>query len=399
MKYNRTISAVGMRAINRTAIVDLIRRESPLSRSYISETLGISLPTVMRFVDELIEEKLVKQLAETERTGGRRRALIELNTRDNAVIGINLGDNNSFGAIVDIGGSILKEVEIPRTSRDPEKNLAELIQIIEELLISPEISGMRVLGIGVGAPGVTRHKEGIVVWAPTLNWREFPLRERLAERFHMPIIVDNDVNMAALGEMFYGAGKDLKNIVVLSLGAGTGSAIVVDGFLYRGAHEAAGEIGYELPDRSSLRRSRSSFGSMEKVASGISIVERARQQLVNSLPADELQKVDMKFVLDAIRQGERWVKPIYEEVVDYLAMMISSISSILDPEVIIFTGGFSAIADLFIPEILKRLEGLQPAGVTLNLVKSPLGLRGCAMGAISIVLSHTSEHFVVRLID
>jgi len=91
MKYNRTISAVGMRAINRTAIVDLIRRESPLSRSYISETLGISLPTVMRFVDELIEEKLVKQLAETERTGGRRRALIELNTRDNAVIGINLG--------------------------------------------------------------------------------------------------------------------------------------------------------------------------------------------------------------------------------------------------------------------------------------------------------------------
>jgi len=113
MKYNRTISAVGMRAINRTAIVDLIRRESPLSRSYISETLGISLPTVMRFVDELIEEKLVKQLAETEKTGGRRRALIELNTRDNAVIGINLGDNNSFGAIVDIGGSILKEVEIP----------------------------------------------------------------------------------------------------------------------------------------------------------------------------------------------------------------------------------------------------------------------------------------------
>jgi len=190
MKYNRTISAVGMRAINRTAIVDLIRRESPLSRSYISETLGISLPTVMRFVDELIEEKLVKQLTETEKTGGRRRALIELNTRDNAVIGINLGDNNSFGAIVDIGGSILKEVEIPRTSRDPENNLAELIQIIEELLNSPEISGMRVLGIGVGAPGVTRHKEGIVVWAPTLNWREFPLRERLAERFHMPIIVE-----------------------------------------------------------------------------------------------------------------------------------------------------------------------------------------------------------------
>ena len=399
MKYNLTISAAGMRTINRTAIIDLIRRESPLSRSYISKTLGISLPTVMRFVDELIEEKLVKQLAETEKTGGRRRALIELNTRENAVIGINLGDNNSFGVIANIGGTILKEMETPRTSRDPEKNLAELIHIIDELLNSPEINGMRVLGIGVGAPGVTRHKEGVVVWAPTLNWREFPLRERLAEKFHLPIIVDNDVNMAALGEMFYGAGKDLKNIVVLSLGAGTGSAVVVDGFLYRGAHEAAGEIGYELPDRESLRGPRTGFGSMEKVASGISVVERARQQLAGSLPDKKLKKINTKTIIEAIRQSEDWVKPIYEDVVDYLAMMVSSLSSIIDPEVIIFTGGFSTLGDLFIPDILQRLEGLQPAGVVLNLVKSPLGLRGCALGAITIVLSHTTEQFVVRLID
>lgn len=399
MKYNRTISAAGMRTINRTAIVDLIRRESPLSRSYISETLGISLPTVMRFVDEMIEERLVKQLEETEKTGGRRRPLIELNTRENAVIGINLGDNNSFGAIADIGGSILKEVEIPRTSRDAEKNLVELIQIIDELMQSPEISGMRVLGIGVGAPGVTRHKEGIVVWAPTLNWREFPLRERLAAKFHLPIIVDNDVNLAALGEMFYGAGKNLKNFVVLSLGAGTGSAIVVDGFLYRGAHEAAGEIGYEVPDRFSLRGTPSGFGSMETRVSGISIVENARRQLAGKLSESELADVDARYFLNALRRNESWVEPIYEDILDYLALMVSSISSILDPEAIIFTGGLSTAADLFIPQIEQRLRGMQPAGVTLKMTNSPLGLRACALGAVSIVLSHTTEQFVVRLID
>lgn len=399
MKYNRTISAAGMRTINRTAIVDLIRRESPLSRSYISETLGISLPTVMRFVDELIEEKLVKQLLETEKTGGRRRPLIELNTRENVVIGINLGDNNSFGAIADIGGSILKEVEIPRTSRDAEKNLVELIQIIDELMQSPEITGMHVLGIGVGAPGVTRHKEGTVVWAPTLNWREFPLRERLAAKFHLPIIVDNDVNLAALGEMFYGAGKDLKNFVVLSLGAGTGSAIVVDGFLYRGAHEAAGEIGYQVPDRRLLRSTPSGFGSMEKQVSGISIVERARLQLAEELTTKELDAITAKTFLEALRRDEPWVKPIFEEIVDYLALMVSSICSILDPEAIIFTGGLSTAADLFIPQIMQRLKGMQPAGVSLNMKKSPLGLRACALGAVSIVLSHTTEQFVVRLID
>src|SRR5512133_800915 len=151
MNYNKTISSTGMRTINRTAIIDLIRRESPLSRSYIAQTLGISLPTVMRFVDDLIAEKLVRPLRETQWSGGRRRSLIELNTQDNAVIGINLGDNNTFGAIANIGGSILKEIEIPRDTDDPEQNFRDLVQLIQSLLDAPELEGRRVLGIGVGA--------------------------------------------------------------------------------------------------------------------------------------------------------------------------------------------------------------------------------------------------------
>lgn len=399
MTYNRTISATGMRTINRTAIIDLIRRESPISRSYIAQALGISLPTVMRFVDELIGEKLVRPLTETEWSGGRRRSLIELNTHENAIIGINLSDNNTFGAVADIGGNILKEIEIPRTTDDPEKNFTELVDIIQALLASPELLNRRVLGIGVGAPGVTRHKEGLVVWAPTLNWRDFPLQARLAEKFTMPIIVDNDVNLSALGEMWYGAGKNLKNIVVITLGAGTGSAIVIDGFLYRGTHEAAGEIGYQLPDRYYLGRARSRFGSMEQVASGVGIAERARKLLAGKLPEEQLLKLTAKDIFDAMRRGEEWAEPIYNETVEYLSLMVSSITAIVDPEVIIFTGGISRAADLFIPTILKQLEGLQPAGVVLNLKQSPLGLRGCVLGAITIVLNHTSEQFVVRLID
>ncbi|HZW02546.1 MAG TPA: ROK family transcriptional regulator [Anaerolineaceae bacterium] len=399
MIYNKTISGAGMRTINRTAIIDLIRREAPLSRSYIARTLGISLPTVMRSVDELVQERLVRPLTETEWSGGRRRSLIELNTSENAVIGINLGDNNTFGAIADIGGNILKEIEIPRNTDDPEENFTDLVGLIESLMAAPEIGGMRVLGIGVGAPGVTRHKQGLVVWAPTLNWRDFPLRERLAEKFELPIIVDNDVNLMALGEMWYGAGKNLKNIVVITLGAGTGSAIVVDGFLYRGTHEAAGEIGYQVPDRAALGSGRKPFGSMERIASGVGIAERARRQLAGILPDDQLKSLTAKDIFDAVRRGEGWAEPIFNETVEYFSLMVSSISAILDPEVIIFSGGISRAADLFIPRIMEHLAGLQPAGVELNLKQSPLGLRGVVLGAITIVLNHTSEQYVVRLIE
>ncbi|MCE1255009.1 MAG: ROK family protein, partial [Anaerolineae bacterium] len=266
-------------------------------------------------------------------------------------------------------------------------------------MADPELQGKRVLGIGVGAPGVTRHNEGVVVWAPTLSWADFPLQERLAEKYHLPIIVDNDVNLSALGEMWYGAGKNLKDIVVVSLGAGIGSAIVVDGFLYRGAHEAAGEIGYQLPDRSFLGKPRQRFGSMEQVASGVSIASRARKQLHHVLPEAQCNNLTARDIFEAVRNGESWARPIYDETVDYLAVMVSGISAIVDPEVIIFTGAISQSSDLFIPEILARLQHLLPAGVNLNLKQSPLGLRGCALGAITIVLNHTSEQYVVRLID
>jgi len=92
--------------------------------------------------------------------------------------------------------------------------------------------------------------------------------------------------------------------------------------------------------------------------------------MAGKITEEELRQLDLKTILDAVRKGEPWIMPIYEEVVDYLAMMVSSISAILDPEVIIFSGGLSAIADLFIPEIMHRLEGRQPAGVHLNLKQS-----------------------------
>lgn len=388
-----------MRTINRTAILDLIRRESPVSRSYISEALGTSLPTVMRFVDGLLEEKLVRQLDEKESTGGRKRALLELNTQENVVIGVNLANHNTFGAIADIGGAILKEIEIPRTSEDAEQNFNELVSLIKALLSAPELKDKRVLGIGVGAPGVTHHKDGVVIWAPTLNWRDFPLKERLGEIFHLPIIADNDVNLSALGELWYGAGKGLRNVVVISLGMGTGAAIILDGFLYRGSHEAAGEIGYEIPGREFLGKPRMRFGSMEQVSSGFWIAERARKQLAGALPDEELKAITAKDIFLAVADGKEWARPIYDETIDYLAMMVSNITSIVDPEAIIFTGSISKSADLFIPDILKRLDNLQAVGVELNLKMSPLGMRGVVLGAITNVLNSTSEQYVVRKID
>jgi len=188
----------------------------------------------------------------TEWSGGRRRGLLEFNANGHVVIGVDLNGTQIVGAIADLGGKILHEVALPRPQRSGEENYDRLVEVIESLLHSPELTERRLHGIGVGAPGVTLHREGIVTWAASLDWRAYPLKAKLTERFNLPVMVDNDLNLAALGEYWFGAGQNTQTMILVVAGVGLGSGIILNGALYRGAHEASGEVGDMIPGREFL---------------------------------------------------------------------------------------------------------------------------------------------------
>src|SRR5512136_2990710 len=194
MTYRLTITSSAMRDINRSAILEIIRRESPISRSTIAERLDVSLPTVMRIVDGLIAEGFVRLHGGTEWSGGRRRPLLEFDAEGHLVIGVDMGGTKIFGALSDLGGTILDEVNIAQHGTSGEDSFNRLTTLIDTLLASPKLEGRQVHGIGVGAPGITLHNEGIVTWANTLHWQNFPLKQRLSELYSLPITIDNDVN-------------------------------------------------------------------------------------------------------------------------------------------------------------------------------------------------------------
>ena len=219
-----TITAAEMRGINRSAILEIIRRESPIARTTIAKRLGISLPTVMRIVDQLVEEGFVRPHGETEWSGGRRRALLEFNSHGNVVLGVDMGGTKLYGALSEISGRIIAESEVDRNGAEGEQIYKLLTALIDELLACPELRGRRVRGIGVGAPGITRHREGIVKWAYALNWKDFPLKERLHKKYRLPITVDNDVNLAALGELWFGAGQNATLLCCMWCDSGGGMA-------------------------------------------------------------------------------------------------------------------------------------------------------------------------------
>ncbi|HTX93162.1 MAG TPA: ROK family transcriptional regulator [Anaerolineales bacterium] len=394
MAYPLTITASAMRDINRSAILEIIRRESPISRTAIAERLAVSLPTVMRIVDELIEEGFVRPQGSSEWSGGRRRSLLEFNADGYVVLGVDMGGTKMYGAISDLGGNILDEVNISRHGTSGEDSFNYLATLIDKLLASPKAEGRRVRGIGVGAPGVTLHKEGIVTWAYTLHWDQFPLKAKLAERYDLPITVDNDVNLAALGELWFGAGQNVQDMILVAIGTGIGAGVIIDGALYRGAKEASGEIGNMVPGREFLGKNYQDFGALESVASGTGIADRARELLKSKCSADELANLMAEDVFEAARKGDDWAWTVINETVDYLAIAITNMVAAFDPELVVLGGGVSRSADLLIEPIMARIAGVIPNPP--RLVVSNLGLQATVMGAITNVLHNTGNFYVVH---
>ena len=389
-----TITAAEMREINRSSILEMIRGNSPISRTQIAEDLQVSLPTVMRIVDQLMEDELVIEDDEKEWSGGRKRRRLVFNGSQHLVIGIDLGGTKIYGAVADYNGKILHEIREEHHQTQAEESLEYLCSIIDQLLIFSESTNLPVRGIGIGVPGVVQPNTGIVEIAPALNWKNFSLKAKLEERYQYPIAIDNDVNLAALGEMWFGTHEDENNLVLLTIGTGIGAGIIINGMVYSGSHNIAGEVGYFLPDRSCLGRKFPGFGALEQQASGTGIAYRARAALADSMPPDQLEKITAYDVFDAVRRGDKWAQEVFDETVDYLAQLIGGISTIFDPDVILLGGGVSKSADLLIEPICSRLQG------TILLVPkiqaSELGYQAAVMGAIIRLLRMTSNYYLLQ---
>ena len=388
MIKQRTITATEMRGINRSAILEIVRRQSPIARTTIARQLDVSLPTVMRIADKLVEEGFVRPQGETEWSGGRRRPLLEFNANGNVVVGVDMGGTKLYGAISEIGGHIIDEVTMEREGASGEACYDLLTKLIDDLLSRPGLKDRRVRGIGVGAPGITHHREGVVKWAYALNWKDFPLKARLNERYKMPITVDNDVNLASLGELWFGAGQDVQNMVLITIGAGIGAGIIIDGTLYRGSNEASGEIGHMIPGREFLGRSFIDFGALESVASATGMVQRVHEY------STSVKDPSSEEIYEAAREGRQWARDIMDEMVDYLAIAIANLSVSFDPELIVLGGPVTPYADMLAESITKRVKETIPSLPRLEV--SNLGLRATVMGAIVTVLHNTSNFYVVH---
>lgn len=391
-----TITANEMHGINRSAVLDVIRRNGPISRTDIADFLKVSLMTVVRIVDELIEEDLIRLTGKKEFSGGRRRPLLEFNAHGHLVIGVDMDEKRLYGAVADLSGEILADLEVFQNPTGT-LNFQMLVDVVERLLSLAAQFNKPVRGIGIGAPGITYTRDDKVYWTPALEWKELAVKELLEERFQLPVVLDNDVNLAALGELWFGVGQNCSNLVLMILDHGIGAGIIIDGAVYRGSHLTAGEIGFLLPDRSHLRIPREGQGALESIASGAGIAQRANRFLQENNLAMEEHPLTAEDVFRRFRAGEDWVKPIVAETVDYLAQTVATLTVCYDPDIIILSGGVARSADLLIEPICERILATLP--VRPKVVASQLGHKATILGTIIQTLYETTGIYVVRKLN
>jgi glucokinase-like ROK family protein len=386
MKNNyQPLSTESLGQLNTGIIMETIQAHGPITRPEILRRTGLSFSTVLRVTEKLIQSGLVIEAGLEASTGGRRSTRLKLNDEDKVVIGVDMGGTKIFSGLIGLSGNILTKLKVDVDKSSPQSSLDQLYEMISQLVLKTKELNVDLIGIGVGVPGITDTEMGKILLSPSLKWRELPLKSMLSERFQLPVVIENDVNMMALGEYGYGVGRKIRNMVLIAYGTGVGSGIIIDGSLYRGSTFSAGEIGHMVPGRNFLHKNYEySFGALEVVSSGTGIAQRGSEYIEKTSQIHP-EGLTTKDIFDYARKGESWALQMVDEVIDYITISVANTVVLLDPEAIIFSGGIFNSADLLLDPIKERLKGLIP--MQPKILLSELGPQAAIMGAAHQVLS------------
>ncbi len=224
---------------NRSLVARVLYRGGPMSRADIARTTGLAKVTISDLVAQLMESGYVEELGMQEVTGpGKPAILVDLSRSSQLVLAVDVSEYHRFrAALLDMDANVVHRLDVPRDGMVGDDALNLLYSLVEQLIA---VADKPIMGVGIGSPGIV-NSEGTVQLAQNLHWRELPLQQLVAERFGLPVIVDNDANLAAMGELLHGEATD--NFVLLAIGHGIGSGIILGGSLIRGTGDASGEIG------------------------------------------------------------------------------------------------------------------------------------------------------------
>jgi glucokinase len=378
-----------LRHTNALMILKLLREAGSCSRADLVRASGLSAPTVTNVVGDLLAADLIKPLGEGESSGGRPPDMISFKAERGCMLAVEITAGVLSFLLTDLIGIELDRAQVSLADQKttPEAICRLIGSEARNLLRKHRKTRDKLLALVVGVPAITNVEDGIVLSISTLeNWRSVPLRELLSKIVDCRVIIENDTNLAALGERYRGAAQTEETFIYINVGAGVGAGIVLGGQIHHGAQWSAGEIAYlRLPHVLRRYPTLHEFGELEAVLTNSGILKSWRE--VSTKPREHAlstsAKMDAVAVLNLAQTGDSRAKKVIQSRAAIVSDIIVNLSLILNPGLILL-GGEVGSHPVLLNSVQKQLERCEFA--VTKIAVAALGDTAVLWGAIAVGL-------------
>jgi predicted NBD/HSP70 family sugar kinase len=383
-------------------ILSILRRQGPVSRSDISQELGINVVSISNYIDDFIKCNLVYEKELDVSEGGRRPVLLDLNPRAGYAIGVGLNLMNMVGLLVDLKGNIITKTQIARPQASVKEVSECLLEIVREILRRSKGYIENIKGIGVGIAGLINKKDGSIHWPQKMDHYytyasvDLPLRGLMEKEFNLPTLVENDATSACFGEHWLDLKENYKNVLYMFSGVGCG--MIINGELYRGAQGYAGEVSvynYKEQDLFSCAAAGSCF--VKRWDLDLGVVEDVKKTLLKEKQSAEdflrissasVESLDLKSIFNAARLKNPVASNSLAKAAKRLGIKVAYLVNLLNPQIVVIGGGFEDAGEEFLNTVRSTVMdwAFRESTGNLKIVYSQLRENAVAIGASSLVL-------------
>ena len=393
---NRTGDQALVRERNLSLIMQRLLEHHALSRAALAEVTGLNKSTVSSLVNELLAMQFAHEVGLSSSGIGRPSMMLELNPQAGYMVSCELGVDFISVICANFGAEIIwRHHEITRPEAGQQAILDRALGLLRQAVVMgseqcPTCGGL--LGLALGVPGLVDHVNGALLFAPNLKWENVPLRDMLREAFgDAPVFVENEANLAALGEYFFGAAKGYDEVLFISAGVGLGGAAVRNGQLFRGKTGYASEFGHMTMDPNGEPCNCGNRGCWETQVSQSALFRRVRRAVqegrASVLSGDSVDRLTVPAIMDAAHSGDPVAREALDQVGHCLGIGIASLVNALNPDLVVFGGILSMAGEFLLPvvDLELRQRALPRSREATQVVLARHGSDACVMGGVATV--------------
>lgn len=403
MKPIRSVAQSGsnlkdVKLINRVVVFRAIREAGTISRADLAKQTGLNPATLTHITRELLGHGLITEAGSGVARIGRRSSLLRIDSTSGNILAVRLSRHAIEGFItdLDLSETLIHTASSALFANPIDASLPILLDFIEKLIETAGVKRQTILGIGISAPGPLDARQGVLVAPPNFpGWNSFPLRQIIQEKTGFTTFLDKDANSAALAEKWFGVGRNLDNFVFILAEDGVGGGVVVNGDLYRGAHDIAGEIGHMTIDRHGALCACGNTGCLELYAApavAANLVRQAlaagRASLVSEWIQHDRNRINFELVAQAAHQGDAVAYEAIQEMSRGLGIAAVNVVNAFDPQAVVLGGEISLTGDLILPVVQAYVDQrtISHTEQQVRVLMSELGAKAPVVGAFSLVL-------------